>query len=1006
MKKNYKVYLVTSLILFVVLSISIGYSAFGTQLHIDDIVLEYRIKKDIRVTNLKLFKTTDDAKSKAAEYNYASISDDIVLPNANSTITYKVQITNIGTEPMGIFDITGLPSNLTYKLSGYNLKQKICDELRCSQGVIQEFNITIEYADKVSVPEKTEYNIQLNIDFRGFHKVTYVDIDNNGYPTEVMDGASLNVTFVKNIPSVLQVYHGLEKLYKNQDFTYENGNLKLSSVTDDVKITDLTHVMYEYIAYNSGNKTDESLDFSNVDVESGIYELNSSQNQKYPVYYYRGDEVSNNVIFGGFCWKIVRTTDTGGTKLIYNGNIENITDEKGGIIQTCPGNNPSIESSGFPMAQGTDKNDDSIASVGYMYGTMYGIHHDANITKASSKKTYKIGKTVAWEVFSDTQPDDYTYNIHSNVNITSWSSNLDGDLQNHHYSCLSTSNKCGVDKPVAFMFYYDEKNDRVNYLELKNGITLDEAMEKMVANKNNSGVKEKIDSWYKTDLYKYEDYLENTPYCNDRNILDKAGFDPESSITIQYLTFKGQDRVYNHTPTLECDTNNSFTVKGSSIGNEALDYPIGLLTADEAIYAGAINYVSTDETSQKTYLSTTDDTSWLMTPDKFNLSSYTYVFGINSDGNIQTFASGNNHGIRPVISLKYGVKYETGDGTVNNPYYVNVGEVSNSLDLYQLCNDTENMKDCINTKSSDLNRVQYLSDDLVGDMYRYQGTASQVNNNYICFGTTDQKECINNPDKYLYRIIGIDSDGKIKVVKKESLENTYQWYSDITTNINWPDSLIYDAISGSDFLLNTNYVPEGWSDKIDSHIWMYGDLVGDDETNGAKQIGTEVYKIENGEIPARWYEPSTVDDENAIKTEQLYGVNEGSTVYYLDKSGIWNSSIPSKVGLMNISDYYLSVSNEANCQKSTTTYGACSDGWLNLANNDPSSPEQSEWLMSRTGWSYNWGRYNSFSIHSEGYVDGYSLGNKFSVRPVFYLDSSISITSGNGRSGNPYIIGN
>lgn len=37
------------------------------------------------------------------------------------------------------------------------------------------------------------------------------------------------------------------------------------------------------------------------------------------VYYYHGKAANNNVIFANFCWKIVRTTDTGGVKLIYNG---------------------------------------------------------------------------------------------------------------------------------------------------------------------------------------------------------------------------------------------------------------------------------------------------------------------------------------------------------------------------------------------------------------------------------------------------------------------------------------------------------------------------------------------------------------------------------------------------------------------------------------------------------------------------------------------------------------
>ena len=44
------------------------------------------------------------------------------------------------------------------------------------------------------------------------------------------------------------------------------------------------------------------------------------------VYSYRNtsDVVDkNNVLFGGYCWQIVRTTDTGGVKLIYNGLAEN-----------------------------------------------------------------------------------------------------------------------------------------------------------------------------------------------------------------------------------------------------------------------------------------------------------------------------------------------------------------------------------------------------------------------------------------------------------------------------------------------------------------------------------------------------------------------------------------------------------------------------------------------------------------------------------------------------------
>ena len=37
------------------------------------------------------------------------------------------------------------------------------------------------------------------------------------------------------------------------------------------------------------------------------------------IYYYKGKTQNNNVIFGGFCWSMYRTTDTGGVKMIYNG---------------------------------------------------------------------------------------------------------------------------------------------------------------------------------------------------------------------------------------------------------------------------------------------------------------------------------------------------------------------------------------------------------------------------------------------------------------------------------------------------------------------------------------------------------------------------------------------------------------------------------------------------------------------------------------------------------------
>ena len=51
----------------------------------------------------------------------------------------------------------------------------------------------------------------------------------------------------------------------------------------------------------------------------GVYMRAGTENDAYPIVYYRGAVTDNNVLFADKCWKAVRTTDTGGVKLIYNG---------------------------------------------------------------------------------------------------------------------------------------------------------------------------------------------------------------------------------------------------------------------------------------------------------------------------------------------------------------------------------------------------------------------------------------------------------------------------------------------------------------------------------------------------------------------------------------------------------------------------------------------------------------------------------------------------------------
>ena len=55
-----------------------------------------------------------------------------------------------------------------------------------------------------------------------------------------------------------------------------------------------------------------------------LYDGEGSDTYANPVYYYNGAVEDNNVLFANFCWKMVRTTDTGGVKLIYNGTQKTV----------------------------------------------------------------------------------------------------------------------------------------------------------------------------------------------------------------------------------------------------------------------------------------------------------------------------------------------------------------------------------------------------------------------------------------------------------------------------------------------------------------------------------------------------------------------------------------------------------------------------------------------------------------------------------------------------------
>ena len=181
-----------------------------------------------------------------------------------------------------------------------------------------------------------------------------------------------------------------------------------------------------------------------------------------------------------------------------------------------------------------------------------------------------------------------------------------------------------------------------------------------------STIKTKVDDWYKINIEDkgYSEYLSDSIFCNDRSINSGDGF------TLNATTiYKPYTRIYsNKTPSLECPRQvDQFTVNTSNnLGNSELTYPVGLLTIDEASYAGGKygNY-------NRLYYLYTGQTYWTMSPSNFYLShARARMWHVYSMGDFNTHWSSNGNGVRSVINLKPDTEITSGNGTASSPYII------------------------------------------------------------------------------------------------------------------------------------------------------------------------------------------------------------------------------------------------------------------------------------------------------------------------------------------------
>ena len=280
------------------------------------------------------------------------------------------------------------------------------------------------------------------------------------------------------------------------------------------------------------------------------------------------------------------------------------------------------------------------------------------------------------------------------------------------------------------------------------------------------------------------------------------------------------------------------------------------------------------------------------------------------------------------------------------------------------------------------------------DDYRYYGPNP---NNYICLDMEGSSTC---PDKHLYRIIGSiyeekENTNRIKVIKATPLtDGTTSKFSWDRKSSNRTYDNIWATITSGNY---SNSLTSGSQlmKLLNSGAWWNG-TSGSYYNNSttATSVNFTNYKLSDkakSYITTSRYYLGGYNNQTPL-TNKMYGYERGTLKENTDRPLYWEGM----VGLMYPSDYGYAAGNT--CVNGTRLYdydGGCKNkDWLYISNTF-------QWLMSPDSSN----SYGLFLVGYDGPVNYSSYSNNvFSVSPVFFLDSSASISDGEGTSAAPYIL--
>ena len=419
----------------------------------------------------------------------------------------------------------------------------------------------------------------------------------------------------------------------------------------------------------------------------------------------------------------------------------------------------------------------------------------------------------------------------------------------------------------------------------------------------------------------------------------------ENPVATYYFSIDG-GRSYQESNTntytfSNLDYGTTYTIQVYAVDTE------GYESNEEVIEVTTDNYVNPVVNSVTTTNIENDSITVSVSATGGTNNIQTYYYSINngvytgSSSNTYTFSGlsqGTTYNIRVYVTDTNGVE--------SNVYPISI-ETERVVYLADICNNGNNLASCItsfyNSYGSDATKLYYHNSSLANgardNSYRYAGASEEVNN-YVCFGST-ASTC---PSDNLYRVIGVFY-GEVKLIKGTNY-GSYQW--DIGGSNAWNASIKPDIRNtlNSAFL---NTLSSTWQNQIADHGYKVGGMT------------------------------------------SSYGYSTPITAYNYEAGSSSSSTTDiMKIGLMYVNDYGFAASPNYWTTNLEYYNGVANSNWMYLGS--------TEWTISRLLDN----SLNVFLVNSSGSIRGSSpVSYSHSVRPVFYLNSNVQYSDGDGTQENP-----